>query len=157
MKKESDLCILLGFNYLWNNILQLQRLFEGYLCCIVLHLRHLSSGKVIQKCDLLVGASSQRPVESWSHVVLNLLMSACQNLCVRKQQRQKAGPHRQIGQIVCIPLTPKRTHLFYMLRGLPSYHHRNQLTALRSRAVRWWGWPTFVEANGPEGIMANYG
>ena len=34
---------------------------------------------------------------------------------------------------------------------------RNQRTALRSRAVRWWGWPTFVEANGPEGIMANYG
>ena len=32
----------------------------------------------------------------------------------------------------------------------------NQLTALWSRALRWWGWPTFVEANGAEGFMANY-
>ena len=24
------------------------------------------------------------------------------------------------------------------------------------RAVRWWGWPTFVKSNGPEGLIANY-
>ena len=48
------------------------------------------------------------------------------------------------------------SYLFHLLVVSNQCLHSSQcrqLTALRSRAVRWWGLPTFVEAIGPEEII----